>query len=1435
MNGRNESGNSDNNDTLGLREQEIDMEGVQRTYLHRADDYTINSLNSFSFGNATTAKPQVDVVVSSDGTGETGNKVGEELGEISPTVTTVDVTPRPSVAHTHSDALLYPYRRPPLPSSSSASSSEPDSEPNLHSSSSTSATTSTSVSQATRTSRTIPALNRREDVEFSSDDDSYEFDNFDYPEGDDGRDNTEISSARFSMTSGNTGNDYNGDYASHGPSEGYRDREGSVATLRIRSSDRDNSPPIFTSPFASASVSATAATSSSVPPASTSTHSHTVGSIPTSPSTGTTFSGMDTDFDFAYITSFGADLSSDPSSSVPDFVRPRRPSALSLSGAPLNRETSSRKDSLGKSLFFSWLSGRRPSTATVASSNSSNMFVHDDSFARNLLKWGGEGYKEQRKDWTIRREVHTGSSSLISLTTSSPNKEEKLKRVTTTSTAPRMSTATNITAATSTDVGPFHNSHNSLVLEQASSHYEKELSHSHTKSQSHDNLKDKDTKSDYSHKEREKERLRRSTMHWRGMPIGSDEVWGNDLLGKFTVIREEVGRGAKAQDPTKGPQQRLLIRFRADSQPTPKAAEQYPHPPVTVHKHSKAMAFSLTRYYKPSSVPSSSAAMRSKSTTPSVGLVTSHAHIPPRLKSTGVVGSGNPSVSLLPRANSNRIILLAPRRVQEAFTSTTTTKMLADHGLLSPGPSSVNRTERDMARDRGGEWVKKSLPSDGASTFRSSPSPEKMRRKKSLSAAQPQLQSSTSSSPPPVPPLPTTSNSPLSSSPTAALTPPNSSSLGIPAMYSQSSPIDAPFDSSEVSSFSSASVTSSTILSSTTALASSPASVSQRMSSCTTSTDNTEQTDRSSTLVDSEPSEMSSASASEASASESSAGSSRPPHRLRVPRRKWYEHEHNEDETDQSSYNDDDDDDLYGYRSHRDGGPSRVIRTPHNETYGTVDFSSADDRQRVLQLVSESSPSSSSPFSILRFINRNVRTGVIDSLDPSASALRATAGPAFDPPWLTFPSRGKQEQQRRVVDNLNMSFKDVGLLPSTPRESHGRYGSNSVGRSTISTVTGSGRRKSINGGGKTKKDKSTASRASDPSRDVFASVPPESLCMLLPLWPGDTDPPSQAHSQHIYPPSQSPFRKPVVPLEKRSFLLVWYKALEPQIPTSKGGKDGSRKGGNDQNKEEVALAVIDSLIGLSPDTEKGKGKDKKDKQSRSNATGSGKDSGKDSGKSSRTSPTSSSDSTGFLRSSRSLGGLGIGSSSGRGSGTSATASGTHPHSNFTWAQVHANDERNILLPGFLITARRVSYRDLQGTGVRVPDEGVTVNGPLEEAWRECFNIPESMSGVTIDPGTPLNSSFMPDPTILAVCHSRESGVEFDPEALISLGLCRVLNPLPMGMVAEDFVESRVSGEESQDGWGFGGVELKLKLTPVGKAIMEMCWVGGLALTSFGPS
>ncbi|KAE9397526.1 hypothetical protein BT96DRAFT_823297, partial [Gymnopus androsaceus JB14] len=147
------------------------------------------------------------------------------------------------------------------------------------------------------------------------------------------------------------------------------------------------------------------------------------------------------------------------------------------------------------------------------------------------------------------------------------------------------------------------------------------------------------------------------------------------------------------------------------------------------------------------------------------------------------------------------------------------------------------------------------------------------------------------------------------------------------------------------------------------------------------------------------------------------------------------------------------------------------------------------------------------------------------------------------------------------------------------------------------------------------------------------------------------------------------------------------------------------------------------------------------------------------------------------------------------------------------------DPQNILLPGFRAIARQVSYSDLQGTGVRAPEQGLSVSGPLEDAFKQ---MPRPTSATT-----PLSSPSCDDIhaaqlSIIGSCYSREAGVEFDPEALIELDLCTVLGgekkPLPPGMVAEQF-----DSEQS----------MTVKLTPIGSAVMELVWVGGLALTSFG--
>ncbi|KAF9062419.1 hypothetical protein BDP27DRAFT_1427905 [Rhodocollybia butyracea] len=152
------------------------------------------------------------------------------------------------------------------------------------------------------------------EVEFSSDDDSYEFDHLEYPEDDE---NIEITSARFSVGTGYISNGY--DLPGR-----YRDREGSIATLKtlrkaISNSlvDTNGQPSMFTLPFESSSpvtetVLVAAPTSSTSP-----THA------------------TDTDFDLAYITSFGADIS-------PDFVR--RPSVISISAPNRDQSHTPRKN-----------------------------------------------------------------------------------------------------------------------------------------------------------------------------------------------------------------------------------------------------------------------------------------------------------------------------------------------------------------------------------------------------------------------------------------------------------------------------------------------------------------------------------------------------------------------------------------------------------------------------------------------------------------------------------------------------------------------------------------------------------------------------------------------------------------------------------------------------------------------------------------------------------------------------------------------------------------------------------------------------------------------------------------------------------------------------------------------------------------------------------
>ncbi|KAJ7858454.1 hypothetical protein B0H13DRAFT_1133105 [Mycena leptocephala] len=123
------------------------------------------------------------------------------------------------------------------------------------------------------------------------------------------------------------------------------------------------------------------------------------------------------------------------------------------------------------------------------------------------------------------------------------------------------------------------------------------------------------------------------------MAIDAEEFWNSPLVGSFKVRRI----GLRPQKP----QQRVTIDpFHGPLTPKP------PHhgPYTNIHKHSRVMAFSIHRHYKPARAD------------PDV--------LGSRQRATG--GVERPTAMLL----------LAPRHVQEVHMSKTTTKRLASHGLL---------------------------------------------------------------------------------------------------------------------------------------------------------------------------------------------------------------------------------------------------------------------------------------------------------------------------------------------------------------------------------------------------------------------------------------------------------------------------------------------------------------------------------------------------------------------------------------------------------------------------------------------------------------------------------------------------------------------------------------------------------------------------------
>ncbi|KAG6869111.1 hypothetical protein C0993_001676 [Termitomyces sp. T159_Od127] len=645
------------------------------------------------------------------------------------------------------------------------------------------------------------------------------------------------------------------------------------------------------------------------------------------------------------------------------------------------------------------------------------------------------------------------------------------------------------------------------------------------------------------HTERDPDREKRSaSAAWKGMRLNTHEYWSNDRLGRFKVERRArrgipCGRPFMTTNENKGPQQRLSIY-----------PVKYPYggsalsdgPPVTIHKHSKAVAFSISRYYR---LPRKYDDIHP---TPS-RVIDATLHMP--------VSGLSPASK-----RGSSMILLAPRRVQEAYTSTTTTRKLESHGLLDdPAVSHFQNTrDKESHRCRKEREKQEQIQREkkekerikGNSNVGKAKSKDKIIQQGKDDSHVPSTSSTLVQPFPPPPPA---------SAPAIHTYPPNSASL-------------------------------------------------------------------SRTLINHE------ASIPERSISRSSS---------RHSRRRRHVHDPLEE-------NDDDDDE--------DNENAPPTRTPHSEAFGTMDAALIEQLRQD------------------KFNGDSERGGLWNRLVGRGNHY-ATASPAqlhapFVAPWLALQPRNKQESHQVVIDTLNDSFKDVGLLPSN-------Y---STSRHTVPT---SQRQRKIAGGHN--------------NNDPFKQIPEDALYMLLPLWPGDTDLQSETLS--------ASFERPFMHNCQRQYLLVYYKP-PPEEEHKRTDRD---------NKKRL-----------------------------------------------RSSPTSPYDSN-----------------------------------------ARREERASVLLTSFHITARLVSYQKLQGTGVRVPDEGLTVTGPLETAFAH------------MPPLADVNENYYE--YVLGICHSRDAGIEFYPDGLVKMGLCEQSQvPLPVSASEEDTIP-----------------EPEVKLTPIGRAVLEMIWSGALALTSFG--
>ncbi|KAG5342671.1 hypothetical protein C0989_010639 [Termitomyces sp. Mn162] len=450
---------------------------------------------------------------------------------------------------------------------------------------------------------------------------------------------------------------------------------------------------------------------------------------------------------------------------------------------------------------------------------------------------------------------------------------------------------------------------------------------------------------------------------WKGMRLNTYEFWSNDRLGRYKVER----RAQRATNENKGPPQRLSILPVGYPNGLPPDG-----PPVTIHKHSKAAGFSISRHYRSSRKRSENHPTSSRTTDSTLHMS---------------IGGLSPASK-----RGSSMILLAPRRVQEAYTSTTSTRKLESHGLLDDPNVSHSQDVRDKERHR---WQKEREKQ------------KQLQEKKEIERIKAMINTEETKEKGKI----------MQQWKDDIHIPSASSALVQPLPPPTSAPMIHTYPPSSAS------------------------------SPCT--------------LTNHE------VGIPEYSISRNSSRHSRRRRRIRDP------------------LEDDDDEDD-------DDENAPPTRTPHSEAFGTMDAALIERLRQD------------------RFNGDSERGGLWNRLvgrgNHSATASPAQLHAPFVAPWLALQSRNKQESHQVVINTLNDSFKDVGLLPSNYHTS--RHA----------------------GPAPPRQKKIAGSHNND---DPFKQIPEDALYMLLPLWPGDTDARSETLS--------ASFERPVTHNCQRQYLLVYYK------------------------------------------------------------------------------------------------------------------------------------------------------------------------------------------------------------------------------------------------------------------------------------------------------